>query len=409
MRAATVLVLFLAPAFAACLAPAPPAVADPSPAPFTFAPPVRLPTSGHSEALLAVGPGGRMLACAHSAKLAASVDGGATWREMRAHLDDRVGRDCDVAIDDAGRWFFAYGMLHEPAVDNRQSIVVAVSADEGATWTHETFPPGPLDGTVDRPWLTVDAASVFLAYWSRFAACAVAVLRSDDGGATWTRVDAIGVVPPAPTCMPGDVVIGVDGVVHVPLLLTSAPEAVTAMGGQRVALLSSKDRGATWGLSEVVGPLGLPTQYLQLARTDQGSLVLAYVERASPGHGDVRVIVSTDGGVMWSAPLDVGDGVIFGENKDQLSPVGASIDATSGAVAVAWHQAAASGGVVAVARLRLDGAVISVQDRAEVPAAAPSEFATLRYSADGRAHVAFTCAAAPRCLAVAHQITEVAP
>jgi hypothetical protein len=144
--------------------------------------------------------------------VAASRDGGLTWRDVTAYRGP-AGTDTGnmwpgLAVDAAGRLYVAWS--------TRRHVVLSSSGDGGATWSAPTQVDAPLDGirTGVLPWVAAGATGhVALAWYgtaasSNLAATArwrVMFAESHDGGRSFSEAAATGIVHQGPVCTKGDV------------------------------------------------------------------------------------------------------------------------------------------------------------------------------------------------------------
>ena len=145
------------------------------------------------------------------------------------------------------------------------------------------------------------------------------VLRSTDGGRTWTKRDAfpsadVGWTEHIPF---GDIWPGMDGALHTSCYQGefSSPTTSTQTKNWRSWHFRSDDDGATWERVSVIGPSHNETDIFPLG----GKTWLA---AARFNHSAVDLIRSDDDGVTWQSPrrvTSIGDGVNHGEVNGHLS------------------------------------------------------------------------------------------
>ncbi len=228
--------------------------------------------------LLAAGPGDR-------SRIFRTVDGGGGWTEVWRNTDPDAFFDClDLwdGVDGAPR----RGVAFSDAVDGE--FVVLVTEDGGASWTH--IPPGTLppaegtEGAFAASGTCVVTRGTQHGWIGTGAGTAPRVLRTSDGGATWTA---------APTPLPAGEAAGIASLVFRDSLQGWAlggnlgdPDSRT----DNVAVTS--DGGATW---TPVTPTRIPgAVYGAALAPGSGPPVLVAV---GPGGADLTL----DGGRTWVA------------------------------------------------------------------------------------------------------------
>jgi hypothetical protein len=293
-----------------------------------FSPPAAMNQSyaAHRETSLALGSDGLRFACdpsgvpntrdGHSFYYL-SRDNGTTWSDVQAEqpaqqLDPRAlafeGGDCDVAVGPAGELWTADSWLG--------SLSVGLSRDGGETW--RGTPVAASSPVVDRPWLAVDGGGVLhltyqdvqalmpSAIWYTHAAAtegalafapAVPVADADpNGGFTWT----------------GNLVVSPDGQ-DLWSVYTRRAGPVTndleGSGPETVWVARSTDGGLAWSSVKVSDrPHPASFLYPSIARDGLGTLHVVFAQGTGTAH-PVFHSFSTDGGLTWSEPRAVRDGV----------------------------------------------------------------------------------------------------
>lgn len=391
------LVLALLAAGCASPAPGPAATLDApdAPAAWRFGEPILVAQepNGQAESFIAVSPDGRtLLTCLHGefkepSPMFASTDGGATWTRLHAP-GLLVGGDCEVALAPDGAWAFLSSTV--------AGASVAVTGDQGKSWSVSHLAALPTNGAADRPWLEGAGDALVLAYMPLFLEPgAIAVTRSTDGGASWSLpAHASRPSPGRMNVVHGHLLASPDGAtLHVPLLKYQWPT-----GGGTFALATSTDGGRSWSESVALEPddvlLTTPTA---TALAGDGTLYWAYVARNGTV-ADVRVIASRDGGASWSAPAVLLTGWTLPAASPALgSPVGIPwMDGRpDGGATLAFSadasvlDPAAEGRWLVAARLHADAP--GLLEAVTLVAQADSyEFAQVEHDAAGRAHVTFT-------------------
>ena len=231
--------------------------------------------------------------------------------------DFPVVSDPSVAYDALHRTWLIASLA---VAGDRSAILVSRSSD-GLTWSSPvtaTLAPtlGPL--LLDKEWIGCDNGAssqlrgrCYVSY-SDFRTLAISTQVSNDGGATW----AAPVGPPDAAgrrSIEGNFAPGVQPVVE--------PDGTVLnpyYDQDRMALIRSTDGGATWSAGIPIGPASPgPSGRLRagpLPVADVGPDGTAYVVwtdcglRSSCNGNDVVVSRSTDGGLTWSAPAVIPTG-----------------------------------------------------------------------------------------------------
>jgi BNR/Asp-box repeat protein len=126
----------------------------------------------------------------------ASTDGGKTWRTTTAYPKPRSLRavcaaDPAVAIDSRGRQYYAF-IYSKPCGTGRPRLYVVTRAGPDGRWS-TLRAVAPIGGGIsfdDKPAMTVDGQGRVYLVWiraSKIGVFSVALIRSDDGGRTWSR------------------------------------------------------------------------------------------------------------------------------------------------------------------------------------------------------------------------------
>lgn len=396
-----VLVLVLAvPLLAGCLGqtlpPAPEGAGDvggglDAAAP-AFTEPRLIGPGGDAETSLTIGPNGTMLACSHGgfrkpSPLWMSDDGGTTWTEMDPRPNPVPSGDCDVAVGDDGQLYMMY--------DTVASATVAATRDGGRSWTVNPVAALPVGG-VDRPWIAAGPGDDLYLLYQNVAVAEPALdmfARSTDGGATWTEHSVISVTDPPDRThdIVGDMVVSDDGAtIRAPMLRWNA---FAGDSGQRapkwVGLATSTDRGASWSVENVAGPVDVPLQIPALTLAGDGSLYMA-LTTWNETLADINFLHSADEGATWTGPVRVADGYGFPAVK------AAWVDGRpDGSATMAWMHVNETGWQVSAARI--DAAaedpvawVRNLTPRRDVDNL--FEFIMVDHDAEGLAHVVYPMA-----------------
>ncbi|MDQ1696121.1 MAG: hypothetical protein QOJ03_1474 [Frankiaceae bacterium] len=238
------------------------------------------------------------------------------------------GADSDLAVDRAGRVYFA---TLQPT-----AISVATSTDEGSSWTcHAVANTSPED---DRPWLATAPSAAgagpgvdaYLSYTDLISGqlpigrdvkpARIHVDVTRDGGGTWTPAGAVGIgsVP-----VPGPIFTTAAGAVYQPY---SSDEGVW--------ISRSTDEGRTFKSQLVSQRPGDPSNNWVAGAADAaGNVYLAWVDA---GSFQTLLSRSLDGGATWARPVRLNPAGTVG----MLPWLAAG---ARGDVAVAWYGAAGAG------------------------------------------------------------------
>jgi hypothetical protein len=303
-----------------------------------------------------------------------SSDGGATWGYTCPPDGPAYGLNCAAlgggtfGSDPAVAWnsnneVFLNHMLLCYNGSYHYAIVVARSADGGATWSAQ--------GIVKNNWATTtledknlyaidnNAGSPFFgrhyACWDRSNNEKIAY--STDNGASWTEVD----LPTAPSGgidLGCDIAVQKNGTVHV--IWDSLACGVVSCSNERTYYTRSTNGGVSWSSPVLVSDpnlVGFSGANCPSAQDDRcigilgsigvdnsggacdGTLYVTYDDFPSGGNvnnSDIFVRRSTDGGNTWSAAVRVNDDGSGG--RVQFHPY-LVVDQSNGTPVVAWHDA----------------------------------------------------------------------
>jgi len=122
------------------------------------------------------------------------------------------------------------------------------------------------------------------------------ILRTDDGGAHWTRIDSAGM----PAALPGEAAFAASGTA---LVTGGAHDAWFATGGGPVSrVFRSHDSGRTWQVSETPVRAGNASAGIfSLSFSDATHGVAVGGNYAAPDTTQITVALTADGGVTWKA------------------------------------------------------------------------------------------------------------
>lgn len=335
---------------------------------------------GDAETSVLVAPDGVVLACSHGgfgqpSPSWSSLDGGDTWTRMDPQPNPLVSGDCDFAVLDDGTWALVY--------DTIASATVAVSSDQGATWSLNYASALPVGG-VDRPWLASEGNTLYMAYANVMATePAINMLAvSHDGGRTWTEHHVAHTMSPEQGDQPNTVIghpVVHDGVIRIPL----ASADLQLGGPTTLSFAVSRDGGASWTEEMVDGPYPTSFHLPVAGQADDGTLFITKVEERA-GAMAIDVLVSRDDGATWT-PIAVAANVTF------PSVSGPWIDVRPDGVAtLAWLQEAAGQRTIWGARIDGDGVLAAPRPLTEpVADASLFEFIMLDHDAAGRAYIVY--------------------
>ena len=293
-----------------------------------FGPPVRMNQtfSAHRETSLALGPAGSgvRFACDPSgvpnidegqSHFFLSTDNGTTWRDLdieRAQDDPRQvffeGGDCDVMTGPSGELWTADSWLG--------SLSVGLSRDGGESWRGTSL--GGSSPVADRPWLAVDGAGVLHMTYQDVQALMPStiwytrVLVTENALAFAPAVSVTGPTADGAFTWTGNLVVSDDGQ-DLWSVYTRRAGPVTSnlegSGPETVWVARSTDGGLTWA-SVLVSERPNPASFLypSLAQDAGGMLHVVFAQRTDTAH-PIFHSSSTDGGLTWSEPAVVRDGV----------------------------------------------------------------------------------------------------
>ncbi|MDX1746051.1 MAG: sialidase family protein, partial [Halobacteriales archaeon] len=298
-----------------------------------------------------------------------SSDGGNTWGYTCAPDDgDYPGMSCSGTVfgsDPALYWndndevFLNYMLLCSTGGSTQYSMVVARSADGGATWAgqgiiKDSWGTGELE---DKNFYIIDNhpgspySGRHYTCWDRgndekFA-------YSTNNGQTWTEVDLPAVGGLDLGC---EMAVEDDGTVHIVYdTLTCGSQSCT---NEEMFYSRSTDGGASWSSPVEVRDFSLvsfstdstpdaqdergvnPFGALDVDNSGgpcDGYLYATFSDKTSSANdADVYVSRSTDGGASWETPVTVNDDGLA--DRIQFHPT-MLVDQSNGDVFVAWHDA----------------------------------------------------------------------
>jgi hypothetical protein len=218
---------------------------------------------------------------------------------------------------------------------------VAQSHDAGATWTQTKVVDGPryffaFDGDV-LPNGTVVFSESSLDYGgpggSLVGQSQIHVLRSTNGGATWTA-NVVDTVELGPDCVAagcsadyyvGHSAISADANGQLTLLYEGAS---TSKGNETVYARRSTDGGATWSGRVAISTTGEEATFPAAEARGAGDVRAWYMQTSGGGNQDAWNVwyrSSADGGLTWAAPVKISDvtsGATYKTANGFLEPYG---------------------------------------------------------------------------------------
>lgn len=300
-----------------------------------------------------------------------SSNGGASWSYTCAPSNNVmalgtcsgtvIGSDPALYWNDNNEVFLNYMLLCSTGTSTKYSMVVARSADGGATWSKQgiiknAWSTGTLE---DKNFYAIDN-NTSSPYYGRHYTCwdrsnNEKFAYSSNNGVTWTEVD----LPTAPVGgidLGCEIAVQKNGTVHVIFDSLTCGSTCT---DERVFYTKSTNGGASWsspvqirdlnlvGFSGANSPPVADSRGISaLGAIDvdnsggacDGTLYVTFGDWTSGGatETDVWVSRSTNGGTTWGTPVKVNDDGLAG--RTQFHPF-LQVDQSNGNVVVAWHDA----------------------------------------------------------------------
>ena len=250
---------------------------------------------GPSIALL---PDGRLMAAwfsspsegAESQRIvqAFSSDQGRTWDKTTVLQDIARKADFDPALFVAGKETFLFFSAFDPQID----IYFRRSSDSAKTWTEPVKINQP-NHTTRSNGIQLSTGELLVPLHTR-GTKAGGVMKSRDGGKTWTRFGAVA----NPEGQGGEPTIAEtkSGKIHMML---------RTKDGQLWRSISA-DKGETWSAAEKTGLTATSSASHLLCNRD-GTLVLTYNPGPTPLRFPLLMRTSRDEGTTWSEPTLLAD------------------------------------------------------------------------------------------------------
>jgi subtilisin-like proprotein convertase family protein len=300
-----------------------------------------------------------------------SSNGGTTWDYTCAPSNNVftlgtcsgtvVGSDPALYWNDNNEVFLNYMLLCSTATTTQYSMIVARSADGGATWVKQgviknAWATGTLE---DKNFYAIDN-TLASPFYGRHYTCwdrsnNEKFAYSTNNGVAWTEVDlpAAGVGGVDLGC---EIAVQKNGTVHV---VWESLACASTCTDERMWYTKSTNGGVSWSTPvqvhdhNLTGFSGANTPPVADQRgiapfgaidvdnsggACDGTLYATYGDYTSGGatETDIWVTRSTNGGTTWSAPVKVNDDGLAG--RTQFHPF-LQVDQSNGSVVVAWHDA----------------------------------------------------------------------
>jgi hypothetical protein len=233
------------------------------------------------------------------AMLIRSEDRGATWSKpeklVDTHFDDRspgLAQLSDGTV--LCSFFVSSGLPNELALEHPDMVIrtrVIRSYDDGHSWYANPKPlPSSMvwDATDGPPLELADGSVLLVTYGSLLPEARTThhgqdVLRSTDGGATWTIQGRLSTT---------EFELTESSIAQLP------DGRLVFIGRKQGAISWSNDLGKTWTELETFGFRIFDPHLITLR---DGTLICIHGSY-TPGHRNLRVILSRDGGETWIAP-----------------------------------------------------------------------------------------------------------
>jgi hypothetical protein len=270
---------------------------------------------------------------------------GIDWVKKSVYFNGSEIGDPVMTYDSIGNIYYA--QLYQ--IGSLYGIWVAKSTDKGLTFSAPVSAWSSTVGLSDKEWLVADQTSgpysnnLYLG-WRQFGSSGMRVVRSTNGGVTWS----------SPVSLSGDqgayVCVGANGSIQ------GGNVYFGCISGSSIRVYTSSDGGVSFsaGVSAVTGISGpgtvcagrytmkncIRTDYMPRMAADnsytssRGNVYVVYAANP-PGAdlADVYLARSTNSGATWSAPLKINDDAT---TTDQWMPA-ITVDKITGKVFVLWY------------------------------------------------------------------------
>jgi predicted neuraminidase len=246
-----------------------------------------------------------------------SSDQGRTWGSATVLQDFDGQADFDPSLFVAGKETFLFFSAFRPQID----IYFRRSTDSAKTWTEPVKLNQP-NHTTRANGIRLSTGELLVPLHLR-GTKAGGVLKSSDGGQTWTRFGAVA----NPEGQGGEPTIAEtkSGKIHM-ILRTKDDQLWRSI---------SLDKGETWSATEKTGLTGTSSASHLLCTRD-GTLVLTYNPGPDPHRFPLHLRISRDEGVTWSEPTLLADRPAKGSGWSICYP--ALTELADGTLVAIWAQ-----------------------------------------------------------------------
>ncbi|MGB8702554.1 MAG: sialidase family protein, partial [Thermosynechococcaceae cyanobacterium] len=295
---------------------------------------------------------------------ARSTDGGLTFKDLKFVPAPPPGfLQGDPVVQCASASIFYQSSLFDDG--SASTISVSKSTDGGITFNAPVVAAsaGTTGNFLDKSWMTIDPTNrkqLYVTYTNFGASTTLEIVRSTDGGATWSKPKQLASASGNDFVQGSQVIVGPKGQVYViweDFKGTSFPPI-----NRKLFIRKSVDNGVTFSPAQLISKVTFVGNAFTLENgfrsgfdfpsvainRKSGKLFVAWhdgrfgskPDPTSPtgryNFADILVTTSTDEGTTWSAPVQVNDGTKpTPDKKDQYMPA-IGVDKT-GAVAVCYY------------------------------------------------------------------------
>lgn len=261
-----------------------------------------------------------------------SVDNGKTWGppvplNNNASNDWGEDRSVRLATDRAGKWMAVWSSTDSlgSTIGGDSDILVALSADNGATWT----PPTPVNsnaasdsGFDTSPDIATDRAGNWIVSWSSGDSRGgmigtdrdILLARSSDFGGNWSKATPLNSNAASDSNSDWSPRLATDGHGNWVVVWTSSDSLDDAIGVDRDVLTArSRDNGLTWSQTRALNHNAAvdsrEDSSPNIAADGKGNWMVIWhawggFTYDDGSDADVVVAMSNDNGRTWSVPFD---------------------------------------------------------------------------------------------------------